>query len=64
VVDREKPGVELEVDSRDEGKYTGKNGREDDVDRRASVTKDIYIYTCIYITAFIEKINIPMSKFS
>jgi len=48
VVDREKPGVELEVDSRDEGKYTGRNGREDDVDRRASVTKDIYIYMYIY----------------
>jgi len=41
VVDGEKP----EVDSRDEGKHTGRNDlllirREDDADRRANVTKD------------------------
>ena len=41
MVDGEKP----EVDSRDEGKHTGRNDlllirREDDADRRANVTKD------------------------
>ena len=40
MVDGGKPGV----DSRDEGKHTGRKGsvirREDDVDGRASVTKD------------------------
>jgi len=40
VVDEGKPGV----DSRDEGKHTGRNDllfrKEDDVDGRASVTKD------------------------
>ena len=39
MVDGEKPGV----DSRDEGKHTGRNDlfrSEDDVDGRASVTKD------------------------
>ena len=40
MVDEEKP----EVGSRDEGKHTGRNDmfihREDDVDGRASVTKD------------------------
>jgi len=41
VVDGEKP----EVDSRDEGKHTGRNDlllirKEDDADRRANVTKD------------------------
>ena len=40
MVDKGKPGV----DSRDEGKHTGRNDsvirREDDVDGRASVTKD------------------------
>ena len=40
MVGGEKPGV----DSRDEGKHTGRNDlfirREDDVDGRASVTKD------------------------